>query len=546
MKIIAQILSSKIQSGDIDIVPLQKIPNDFNPKNNTDIKLLKNIIQQRLKEKPKSSVYKLFRLLNLSESDIIQKEIIKLKEYNIFGCPLSTDIDIAFLVDNHDIIEKYRNNQITLDFGDILDKIKIYYPNKEFDVNLITLDSQGNLSMAYKGSKETQNIIFHTYIYHPQKYQCFFNKQIDIDLNDKIRGLCVFVLDYLKNIIGDEYKNQREIKKRIYNDPAERIKYINEILSNMSINIDKSIVKSITMKLIQIILLNDDVYAYTKKDMVESIQNYIGTEYINETWNLLTRDIYYNMSETDRKQELFELLYQKYISIYNDMLNLYQWNEINIDFVICKNPTKLDDIIITEFIKSPLLPSDDFLRISNHIMNDDINKYFILDSYGFEFLPRDLHKYIISEPQRSEKWMEYHTQFNKGKVKIEGDKFSMIRGAIGEMFITENCDFNKICKEKVNKCMIGFIKEGENLCAPDLLLINDEKEIIPVEIKCMPMDVCFDMNNRAFHREFKLARKQINYISEIINNIYEKKVKKGIIIFAYFGRPKIKTYYCFV
>ncbi len=33
---------------------------------------------------------------------------------------------------------------------------------------------------------------------------------------------------------------------------------------------------------------------------------------------------------------------------------------------------------------------------------------------------------------------------------------------------------------------------------------------------CSPMDVCFDMNNRAFYREFKLARKQINYITEII------------------------------
>ena len=92
--------------------------------------------------------------------------------------------------------------------------------------------------------------------------------------------------------------------------------------------------------------------------------------------------------------------------------------------------------------------------------------------------------------------------------------------------------------------MIGFIKEGNNLCAPDLLLINDKKEIIPVEIKCLPMDVCFDMNNRAFHREFKLAKKQINYISQIINNIYEKKVKNCIIIFVYFG--SLETYYCII
>ena len=52
------------------------------------------------------------------------------------------------------------------------------------------------------------------------------------------------------------------------------------------------------------------------------------------------------------------------------------------------------------------------------------------------------------------------------------------------------------------------------------------------------------MNNRAFHREFKLARKQISYVSHIINNIYEKKVKKGIIIFVYFGLLEIKIYYC--
>jgi hypothetical protein len=82
-----------------------------------------------------------------------------------------------------------------------------------------------------------------------------------------------------------------------------------------------------------------------------------------------------------------------------------------------------------------------------------------------------------------------------------------------------------------------------DLCAPDLLLINSNQEIIPVEIKCLPMDVCFDMNNRAFHREFKLARKQINYITEIINTVYEKKVKKGVIIFAYFSQDYIKTFY---
>ena len=126
--------------------------------------------------------------------------------------------------------------------------------------------------MALKGSKETQNIILHTYKYHKQEYECFFDKQIDIDLNDKIRSFVVFVLNYLQDIIGiEQYKLHRENKKRIYNNPAERIQYANEILMNISIDIDKSILKAISMKLMQIILLNDDIYAYTKKELVNRI-----------------------------------------------------------------------------------------------------------------------------------------------------------------------------------------------------------------------------------------------------------------------------------
>ena len=434
MKYVISEFITKINSDDIDISLLLSKSNDFNPNNNNNIQVLKDVIIKRLKEKPKSSLYKLFKLLNITESYIIQKEIIKLKEYNIFGCPLSTDIDIAFLVSNQDIIERYKHAQIELDFDDILDEIKKDYPNKDFDINLITLDSQNNLSTAYKGSKETQNIIFNTYKYHRQKYPIFFDKQIDIDLNDKIRGLCVFILDYLRDIIGnEEYKHQREIKKRIYNDPAERIKYVNEVLSNISINIDKNIIKSITMKLIQIILLNDNLYAYTKKDMIELIQNYFDKNYENELWNLLTRGSYHIASKDKDKQLIFNLLVNKYIIIYYDLLNTYQWKKINVNFN--NNVTKLDDDIITEFIKSPLVPNDKFLNIAKYIMDDDINKYFILDIYGIEFLPQELHKYIIFEPQRSVKWIEYHREFTKGKLHIEGDKYSMIRGAIGEMFI---------------------------------------------------------------------------------------------------------------
>ena len=193
--------------------------------------------------------------------------------------------------------------------------------------------------------------------------------------------------------------------------------------------------------------------------------------------------------------------------------------------------------------KSPLTPTEKFLEHGKYILDDNINKYFILDIYGTEFLPDQIKKYVIFEPQRSENWTKIHKAYNKDSL-ILGNKFSMIRGAIGEMFITENTNFDLICKEHVEKCMIGFIRDDkDNLCAPDLLLINKNQDIIPVEIKCLPMDVCFDINNKAFYRELKLAKKQIKYISEIINNIYEKKISYGIIIFAFFTNTTCNTYY---
>lgn len=174
MALIIKFFSTKIKNDEIDISSLLYKPNDFNPKNNKDILLLKSIIIKRLQEKPKSSKAKLFKLLNLSDDDIIKKKILKPTKYNIFGCPLSTDIDIAFLVESPEDILEYRSGMAILDVESILNLIKINYKDKQFDINLITIDSQNNISMAYKGSKETQNIILHTYKYHKQEYPCFF------------------------------------------------------------------------------------------------------------------------------------------------------------------------------------------------------------------------------------------------------------------------------------------------------------------------------------------------------------------------------------
>jgi len=542
---IAKILNQKIQSGDINIDQLLKIQNDFNPIGNKNMNVLLKNIDTRLTKYPKSSFKKITYLLNLTEKDIYQKEIYKLNRFNIFGSPDSTDIDIAFIVDSHSIIEKFKFNQIELDFNGILDRLKIILKKNKFDVNLIAIDQQNNIIMALKGSKETQNIIFMTYQYHYQEFPCFFDKMIDIDVVDKIRGLSQFVLQYLVDIIGKQsYESERLIKKKIYNDSASRLEYVNSVLKIMSIDINRDVIKAIVMKLIQIILLNDDEYAYTKKEMIEKIINYVDTKHINiiaALWNLLLRDNYIIQSSVEDKQHVFTSLVSIYLQIYDEIqieqkwydteLELYPLNSLQKEY----NPTTLSTDIFREFMKSPLKPSDRFMEICGDLLNNiDVN--FILYPFGQEFIPEEMNDHVIFIPQRSKEWKEIHAKYNYEKIKINFDKYGLLRGAIGEILIIKKFDFQHIFKEKINKCMVGFIKDDlGNICAPDLLLIKD-KEIIPVEIKCLCMPPTTDITNKNFHREYKLAKKQIAYAKLIIDNIYSIKIKSGLIIFVFIDK----------
>lgn len=509
---------------------------------------------------PKIGIYNIY--------DIIPKKIItiKLEKFNIYGCPLSTDCDIAFITSRQNI-EQYQiyktksktdiDYEIVLDFGNVLKNLQKEpsISGKEFDINLISLDSKGNISLCLNGcNSDTQNIIFHTYKYYQsvQKYDMFVSNTCDVDLFDKARGITSYTLKHIEQIIGKEAnKSIKTIKKNIFiSDSNVQFRFAISILEKLDVSIcDKSVLKSIVMKLCQIILLNDDVYAYTKKDIIDCML--INIDSVNALWNLLTRDVHGKISTHQEKQTTFFNIVSMYIDIYKNLIEQQEWTKINIDFT--QNPTQLADELIREFISSPLIMNDNFRKLSGDML-EHIDEHFVLDVYGHEHVPVQLMKYIVWIPQRTPEWKQIYKKYNPPATQINHDKYALFRGAITELFVLKYFDFESILGSDIKKVMVGFLHDSLdyqyelehnitfNMCAPDLLIIKSDK-IIPIEIKCLPMKPTTDITIKAYYREIKTAKKQLRYYKQIIDKIYNVKVSTGLLIFVFTENDKISTYW---
>ena len=101
--------------------------------------------------------------------------------------------------------------------------------------------------------------------------------------------------------------------------------------------------------------------------------------------------------------------------------------------------------------------------------------------------------------QRSNEWLElikfYCCGNSTGIIPFTQGNYvkhyyNLIRGCIIELFIIHNLDFTSLLNVPVKKITVGLIVEKKGIknshgCAPDLLLITQEQEIIPVEIKSL-------------------------------------------------------------
>jgi hypothetical protein len=190
----------------------------------------------------------------------------------VIGCPLSNDLDVICIVD----IEYQSNGKTYPLLTSEIERLRIelesigYLQEKInlIDINIITIKN-GNIASLTKGGKETSNIIMSTYDYHKQKYCCPDLDFVTVDILEKSRTIAKFMIDHLENICVD-YSSIRNEKKESYMSTFKMLEFSKKIGPIIDCdNITNSLkwfddMKSITMKICQLLLLKHNIYEYTK------------------------------------------------------------------------------------------------------------------------------------------------------------------------------------------------------------------------------------------------------------------------------------------
>jgi hypothetical protein len=506
--------------------------NPFYVRSLTRNEKIEDSVKNYIKNKKGGSKL-LLELLGLSIKDIFMEDMFTPTIYNIFGCPLSTDIDIAIIVPQ--IVDP-----VFIDMSIIMKQLEPN--NRELDITQIVLDKRGNFSLSSKGSKETQNMLYYTYEYHKQTCPPIFTKPIDhIELIDKINAVSKYILDNIEDFIGnDKYLKFRDTKKIIYNQKINRLEYTNNILATFHINELNSVIKSTCVKIFQTIVtfktMDRIAYIYSKTDLANEIANLYNLNYENII-ALITRGKY-GLSDLIEINKIFKFIVNEYLVMSNEILEHFVFL-LNDDCTIPFNP-KPTNVLFIEFLKSPFKPTDTFIQEIQRVnpeRNLNIQNYIINSNYDEvkEYLDYDFIKnHCELDSQRTDKWLElmnfYRTGKNNGIVPFNGTTYTewithyynLIRGCSSEILISEFCDFSQALKLDLVKFNCGLLVEKKEkaarACAPDLLLIEKKsKKIIPVEMKAMVGKPEYSAN---FAREIKLARLQLSTSKKLLNEFY--------------------------
>ena len=494
--------------------------------------------------------------------------LIEPNEFNIYGCELSTDIDIAIKIDDPNLIQLFKQNKLKINMDKIIEQLTqsgYDTANVKIDINLLYFGQNNNLSMCLKGSKDVQNCIILTYDKHKQSHDCFFtpNQIVESDIEDRLRGFSKYVMDNMKEMLGlDIYAKLRSTKANCYLNIQERNIFSIKVLrmvnwSSLFETIDGvSLIKSMTMKICQLIMHNNNLFAHTKKEIAQIASTLIPISYNNLIF-LLTRKTLGHLESSITVDNLFTILIDNVEQTINELINKYVWQSINANSYV-DNSIGLDDgqkQMLEEFIKSPAEPNKNLITLLNEQLTKItatttaitttttteqklLNQLFILFSSNCDQLPsRLLLNHIYTENQRSVEWLELLKTYNCGNtphnqhVKFTDivTNYNLIRGCLMEQFLLNKINWLDIISDSTHiiPCMCGLLVEQktDNIelrktikgVAPDLLLIDKtNNRIIPVEFKCLLTDP--KQHNSKYYREIKLASKQILSSLNIINN----------------------------
>ena len=478
---------------------------------------------------------RLMELLELTYKDLFPDDIYAPKIFNVFGCPLSTDIDVAVVVST--IMD-----ETVLDLNYIIDKLKFlgYDTSKSIDFVQIVLDERGTFCSSNIGSKETQNMIFHTYKNHKQLYPCIFNKPIEyVEPIDKIRIASKYVMDNLEKFMDEElYKSDKDLKKRIYKNLPTRIDCTNILLENYTITELNSLIKSLCVKIYQSLIVYEYPEhiptMYSKVDLSRLISGLYGLDY-DFVVALVTRGKMgkNDLTEINKTFHNVVLLFAKIgKSIMEDFLDFD--NKIEIEYM-----SDGTNILLDEFIKSPLVPTELFIQTMENLNPDrQLNKMYIINSNYEkvkEYLDADfIDAHCDLSNQRSDEWLEKISYYLCGKndslPEFIGTTYAdwittyygLVRGSSAEILMMEYCDYSKVLGLDVLKFYCGLLVESKTKGArgncPDLLLVDKlSKKIIPVEMKCIVGELEYSRN---LTREIKLAKLQLNSTKKMLGSFY--------------------------
>lgn len=478
---------------------------------------------------------RLMELLGLTYKDLFPDDIYAPKIFNVFGCPLSTDIDVAVVVST--IMD-----EDFLEFNYIIDKLKIlgYDTSKSIDFVQIVLDERGTFCSSNIGSRETQNMIFHTYKNHKQLYPCIFNKPIEyVEPIDKIRITSKYVMDNLEEFMDEElYKTDKDLKKRIYKNLPMRIDCTNILLQNYTITELNSLIKSLCVKIYQSLIAYEYPEhiptMYSKVDLSRLISGLYGLDY-DFVVALVTRGKIgkNDLVEINKTFYKIVLLFAKISkSILEDFLDFD--DKIEIEYI-----SDGTNILLDEFIKSPLVPTELFIQTMQKLNPDrQLNKMYIINSNYEkvkEYLDADfIDAHCDLSNQRSDEWLEKISYYLCGKndslPEFIGTTYAdwittyygLVRGSSAEILMMEYCDYSKVLGLDVLKFYCGLLVESKTKGArgncPDLLLVDkSSKKIIPVEMKCIVGELEYSRN---LTREIKLAKLQLNSTKKMLGSFY--------------------------
>lgn len=497
--------------------------------------------------------------------------------FYIFGCKRSTDIDVAvFVTESDNVAKKIDEEKLCLELAELGYDVD----SRKVDVALVYMEDNVIVNTG-KGGKEVQNFILATHGCHLQKYDLPINPEFEylpINCQDKVCATGKYIPDNLKTFMDKEtYKSVRTEKINSYQGPWNRVDFsitmiplICEFAEEYSIKIKwRKAIKSITMKICQLIAIGHKIdythefmlQLYSKDGLATLISNmFEEIDYRDIHWFLFWRE------EGTYDANTLKFLFDQYAKISNENRGkILYWQPMSINLE--QNDTTMSDELYQEFVVSPDVPTDRFKEMYAQEFEYKDTSSFAQDpafdkNSSMDAIPQKIRTdHVIEEEQRSDEWKRLLKFYKCGKdtgIKdYDGDDwvnqyFNLIRGNVIETVAIQTIDWESLYPlNRVSLTAVGLLVEQKDVesspgIAPDLLLILDGKQIVPIEIKCVNCKSFANPakdGNRFYRRATDLASRQIKSSMDILG---PETCTEGIMCLVYVYEnddgPQVEAY----